>query len=388
MFSKHSAIGLGCVIGFIQFINALEFMVIAPAGLYLAAPFHLHLNQIGILTSAYTCSAIISGIIGFFYLDKFDNKKILISTLAILSIVNLLSIFCSSLSAIVIVRLIAGFFGGITLALGMAILINNTSEMDRPRAYSITMMAFPLVSIIGIPGGLWIIEYFGYKILFIFLSILIIFGAIAAFAVLPSYKKIFNESVRERIKFNGHSILAITLYGISQFPIYLLIPSLAIIMKYNMHISSQYLPVIFMVGGISSLIGTQLTGKLIAKLGNQSLINWSTGIFVFALIFGIVIPLITPIIFMSLLMMSVYIRIISIMVIVSKYPQPHQRASFSALQSTMSNVFATISGLISSWILVVTPDMALKNTGYLALLAIVISIALPLALKKFLRYKE
>lgn len=385
---RNGVVWFGCIVGFVQFINAIEFMIIAPAAPYLVAPFHLHLNQIGILTSAYTCSAIISGIIGFFYLDRFDHKKMLISTLMMLSIVNVLSIFCFDIYTIVGVRLVAGFFGGITLSLGMAILMSNTTEADRPKAYSIAMLAFPLVSIVGIPGGLWLSEYFGFKVLFISISGLIIFGVIIASLLIPSNKQTFNSTVHKRIKFSKHSILAMSLFGISQFPIYLLIPSLAIIMKYNMHVSSEHLPIIFMIGGIASLIATRLTGKLMAKVGAKALINTGTVIFILVLVFGLIMQLIPPIIFMALLMMSVYVRIIAIAVVVSKYPEPHQRAGFSALQSTMSNVFATLSGLISSWVLVVTPNMVLENTAYLAAISIAIALALPLALNKYLQYQQ
>mgnify|MGYP000910336931 FL=1 len=58
----------------VQFINALEFMIIAPIAPSLLIPFNINLNQIGILTGAYTCSAIFSGLLGFIYLDRFNKK--------------------------------------------------------------------------------------------------------------------------------------------------------------------------------------------------------------------------------------------------------------------------------------------------------------------------
>lgn len=376
--SKCSKIAL--VIMCVQFINALEFMIIAPIAPSLLIPFNINLNQIGILTGSYTCSAIFSGLLGFIYLDRFNKKQILYTTLGILSIANFLSIFCTDIYMIVVIRLIAGFFGGITLALGMALVIDNTLPKQHGKALSITIMAFPLVSILGIPSGIWLIEQFNYQILFVLISLMILVVILLVYYIIPSNEIKLPQPFHQRIKLNKTSILAISLLGIAQFPIYLLIPSLAIILKYTMHTSNQSMPFIFMASGIASLITTKIYGHLINKLGVNKPINCATTLFILVLIFGIITMKLPPIIFMILLMSSVYIRITAVSLVTSKHPQEHQRSGFNALQSAISNISATIAGLASSWLLIVKPDESLGNLELLASITIVSAILLPLGL--------
>ncbi len=198
--------------------------------------------------------------------------------------------------------------------------------------------------------------------------------------IIPSNEIKLAQPFHQRIKLNKTSILAISLLGIAQFPIYLLIPSLAIILKYTMHTSNQSMPFMFMASGIASLITTKIYGHLINKLGVNKPINYATTLFILVLIFGIITMKLPPIIFMILLMSSVYIRITAVSLITSKYPQEHQRAGFNALQSAISNISATIAGLSSSWLLTVKPDESLGNLKLLASITIVSAILLPLGL--------
>ncbi len=376
--TQYSKIAL--VIMCVQFINALEFMIIAPIAPYLLTPFNINLNQIGILAGSYTFSAIFSGLLGFIYLDRFNKKQVLYLTLGILSVVNFLSIFCTDIYMIVAIRLVAGFFGGITLALGMALVIDNTPPEQHGKALSITIMAFPLVSILGIPCGLWVIEQFNYQILFVLISLMILVVLLLTHYIIPLNKiKLIHQS-HQRVRLNKTSILAVSLLGIAQFPIYLLIPSLAIILKYNMHTSNQSMPFMFMVSGIASLITTKIYGHLINKFGINKPINYATTLLILVVIFSIIVMKLPPIMFMILLMSSVYIRITAVSLTTSKYPKEHQRSGFNALQSAISNISATIAGLSSSWILTVKPDESLGNLKLLASIVIVSAILLPLGL--------
>ena len=105
---------------------------------------------------------------------------------------------------IVVIRLIAGFFGGITLALGMALVIDNTPPEQHGKALSITIMAFPLVSILGIPSGIWVIEQFNYQILFVIISLMILVVILLVYYIIPSNKIKFPQPFHRRIKLNKY----------------------------------------------------------------------------------------------------------------------------------------------------------------------------------------
>ena len=373
-------IKISIFIGMVQFINALEFMIIAPVASFLLYPFHINVNQIGVLTAAYTFCAIFSGLIGYLYLDRFNKKHILLTSILFLGLANGLSICCSILCMIIAVRLLAGFFGGISLSLAIALIISHTDRSNRARALSIAMLAYPLVSVIGIPCGIWIAQLYGYQVLFATISAIIFICGIMGIFVIPKSHSSFDKDIHKPLQLRFHSILAASLLGIAQFPIYLFIPSLAIIMEYNMHLPADKLPFIFMSGGISSFVITKISGNLAEHFGNFKPIIISTIIFIFAIILGVIYSYITPLVFMSVLMGAVYMRLVATSIITSRYPKEHHRGGFSALQSSINNIGSTIAGFLSSFILVVRPDKTLGNIWILSIIAIISSIMLPIGL--------
>ncbi|MCC2624433.1 MAG: hypothetical protein K0R14_306 [Burkholderiales bacterium] len=381
--NTHNYIRISIFVAAVQFINALEFMIIAPVAPYLLKPFNFHLNQIGILTGSYTLCAIFSGLWGFLYLDKFDKKNLLVILLFCLGVTNLLSIFCSNLYMILAVRMLAGIFGGLAGSLGAALLIISISEIDRGKAFSIATLAFPLVSIFGIPGGIWITQHFGYKVLFISISTIIFICLLIGYFLIPASKSTFDKTIHRHLALDSKSILATSLLGIAQFPIYLIIPSLAIILKYNMHVADHNIPFIFMAGGLSSLFITKIFSQLIDRFGEVKPINYSTTIFILTLIFGTIFMCMPPIVFMSVMMGSVYMRLVAASLITSTYPKKHQRGGFSALQSAINNIGSTIAGFLSSSILIVKYNGTLGHVWILVLLATCSALLLPLGLYKY-----
>jgi len=366
------------VVAFVQFVNALEFMIIAPMGPYLAKAFNLELNQIGLLVGFYTLFSVLSGIIGHRFLDRLNKKNTLLVTLSALCLTTFLCTTCSDLSMILIFRAIAGFFGGLTLTLGMSVLINHIPETGRGRAFAVVMSAFPLVSIIGIPSALWLSHTLGWKAPFYLTALLISIGLITAFYFIPSMKHDSKKLISRPISLNKKTILAASLLGVAQFPIYLILPSLAMLLQYNMGVALKDLPLIFMTGGIASLIGTQISGHLSDLLGNLPVILISTVVLTMVFIFGLILSMLPPVLFISFLLLAVYMRLVSTTSLASRFPEPQQRSGFSAMQMAINNIFATAASFISTIILTQQNKMALENVFWLALLSTITSLTLPL----------
>lgn len=75
---KLTAIAL--VIAFIQFTNALEYMVFNPIFLYMAADFSVPVSFAGYVSAAYTLAAVISGIGAFFWIGALRSGAFCCST--------------------------------------------------------------------------------------------------------------------------------------------------------------------------------------------------------------------------------------------------------------------------------------------------------------------
>ena len=64
-------------VGAVQFVNALDFMMVMPLGPDFARGLHIDPSHLGIIGGSYTASAAISGLIGSMFLEAFDRRKAL-----------------------------------------------------------------------------------------------------------------------------------------------------------------------------------------------------------------------------------------------------------------------------------------------------------------------
>src|SRR5205823_5122185 len=63
------------LVGAIQFINILDFVIPLPMGPDLAKGLGIPTSQIGLIGAAYVVAAALSGLAGSFFLDRFDRRK-------------------------------------------------------------------------------------------------------------------------------------------------------------------------------------------------------------------------------------------------------------------------------------------------------------------------
>ena len=65
------------LIGAVQFVNILDFMMVMPLGPFFAGPLGIPASRIGVVGGSYTAAAALSGIACSFFLDRFDRRKAL-----------------------------------------------------------------------------------------------------------------------------------------------------------------------------------------------------------------------------------------------------------------------------------------------------------------------
>src|SRR5437763_8318960 len=61
----------------VQFVNILDFVMVMPLGPDFAAALAIPESKLGLVAGSYTAAAAISGIIGSYFLDRFDRRAAL-----------------------------------------------------------------------------------------------------------------------------------------------------------------------------------------------------------------------------------------------------------------------------------------------------------------------
>src|SRR5688572_22719428 len=62
------------LVGAVQFVNVLDFMMVMPLGPDFAAALGIATSHIGVVGGSYTLAAAASGLIGSLFLDRFDRR--------------------------------------------------------------------------------------------------------------------------------------------------------------------------------------------------------------------------------------------------------------------------------------------------------------------------
>jgi predicted MFS family arabinose efflux permease len=97
----------------INFTNIMDFMIMMPLGPQLMRIFDITPQQFGLVVSAYTLSAGISGFCSAFFVDRFDRKSFLTFLYTGFLIGTLACGLAPTYALLLTARSLTGLFGGV-----------------------------------------------------------------------------------------------------------------------------------------------------------------------------------------------------------------------------------------------------------------------------------
>lgn len=104
----------------VQFVNALEYMMVTPLFPFMAKGLGQTVNQAGYVASSYMLTSVLSGLVGFFLLDRFNKKHILLLSLLMIGFLTSMVPWITHFSLLLSVHFITGMFGGLVLGTALA----------------------------------------------------------------------------------------------------------------------------------------------------------------------------------------------------------------------------------------------------------------------------
>ena len=66
------------LVAMVQFVNILDFMMVMPMGPDFAAALGIPLSRLGLIGGSYTLAAMVSGLVGSLFLDRFGRRNALL----------------------------------------------------------------------------------------------------------------------------------------------------------------------------------------------------------------------------------------------------------------------------------------------------------------------
>lgn len=344
------------------FTVMLDFMVMNPLGDMLMKSMEITTSQFGFAVSAYAFSAGISGLLTAGFADKFDRKKLLLFFYIGFIGGTLFCGLANNYHLLIAARIITGLFGGVIGSISMAIMADVFSPEQRGRATAYMQMAFGASQVLGIPISIYIANHWGWQSPFLMIvALAMIVWIIIILKLQPITKHLEIKNDKNAITHLWHTLrlreyrigfLSTALMSLGGF---MMMPWGASFAVNNLGVSNEQLSLLFMVGGVSSLIIMPLVGKLSDRFDKFA-------IFTIAAIWMMVVVVVYTnlshipfwfVVVMNILMMiGIMSRMVPAQALTVALPQMQDRGAFMSINSSLQQIAGGIAAAIGGMIVV------------------------------------
>ena len=262
----------------IQFTHVLEFMIMMPLGPQLTALFAISDAQFGLLVSAYTFAAGLSGLLAASFVDRFERKRLLLVLYVLFALTTFGCALAPTYGMLMLARVTAGVFGGILSAMTQTIIGDVIPFARRGRATGLVMMSFSLATVVGVPSGLFLANHAGWHSSFIAIAIACAVVGLLAMWSLPRLDKHVANARGQNLSFairgvwaDSNHRRALAMSFAMMFAAFTVIPYITIYMQANQILLPTEIPFIYLSGGIVTLVSARWIGTLTDRVGKRKM---------------------------------------------------------------------------------------------------------------------
>lgn len=377
------------LIASVQFINILDFVMVMPMGPDFAKALSIPESHLGYVSGSYTAAACVSGLLGAFFLDRFDRRKALAVALGGLVLGTASGGFATGLPTLLLARVLAGAFGGPATSLSFSIIADAIPASHRGRAMGTVMGAFSVASVLGVPAGLLLAERYSWRAPFFTVAALGVVVGLIAIRLLPPLR---GHLDRPHATVTATELVSRPLVQLSYLMTavvmmagFIVIPNIAAYVQLNLGLPREYLKHAYGVGGVASFFATQLGGRLVDRFGSFRVGTAGTALAVatvftaFYLHWSLVPPVAVVLGFVAF-MLANGLRNVSYNTLTTRVPEPEVRARFQSLQSAVQHGSAATAAFLSSQLLTNVPGGGLDGMPRVALVSMSLSLLIPVML--------
>ena len=376
----------------LNFTHILDFMIMMPLGNYLMPQFNISPKQFSFLVSAYSISAFASGFVAAFVVDRFDRKKVLVLCYIGFLLGTIACGFAPTYNLLFVSRILAGIFGGVIGAQVFSIIADLFAYERRGAAMGSVMSAFAVASILGVPFSLYLTNIFQDDWHIPFLLV----GAVGVVLVplIIRYIPAMNGHIPEADKKEQPLVIlgkvlqtssqrsALIFSCLLMMGHFLIIPFINPYLEFNKGFSKDLTPMIYLVGGIASLIAAIFLGRIADKKGKLPVFSLSVffSLFMVVLITRMpTVPFTVVLVFFAIWFVFATGRAVTAQAMISEVVKPEQRGSFMSFNGSVQQLGTSIASVVAG--LVVLKDKAGKIQhyewlGYLSIVVLVASLLL------------
>ena len=344
----------------IQFTHIVDFMIMMPLGPQLTALFDITLPEFGLLVSAYTVAAGISGLFATTFIDRFDRKRLLLALYACFALTTVACGLAPSFVWLMLARIASGFFGGVLSTMSQTIIGDVIPFARRGRATGIVMTSFSVATVAGVPAGLLFANLWGWHFAFFGIGVLCLGVGVLAYYSLPTLDAHVAHGKDKHVLHAMAQVLgepnqrmALLLSGTMMFAAFTIIPYITLYLQTNQVMAPHEIPWLYFCGGVITLFSGRWVGGLTDRLGKRQTFQRAV---LFSIVPMFVVTLLEPVplpfvlLVTTTLFFAMNARMIPGMALLTSAANPKFRGTFmslnGAVQSFSMGVAAWVGGLL------------------------------------------
>ena len=240
----------------------------------IADQFNVSVSKAGWLVSLFALAIAISGPIMPLVFSGMNRKKVMLFVLGVFVLGNVVSVFTSNFTLLLITRIILGFFHPIYCSLAFTVASSSVSKEEAPKAVSKVFIGVSAGMVAGVPIASFIDSAVSYEVAMAFFAFVNAIVFIATLIFVPSMP------VEERQSYGAQltvlkkpiiwlSIVTVILLNSAIFGVY---SYFAQYLKTITNMSSNTITLTLFIFGGANIIGNIVTGKLLTHNPIKSVI--------------------------------------------------------------------------------------------------------------------
>lgn len=366
-----------------QFISTVDFMIVMPLGPLLFDTLGIDTVQFSWVVSAYTFAAGCAGVAAAAVLDRVGRRSAYIALSAGLLLGTLACGLATNYQLLVAARCLTGAFGGVLGGLSYAIVADVFPEERRGRATGLLMSAFAVASVVGVPSGIALGNRYGWRVPFLVLAALgLPLLGMAAWTMPPLTGHLGGTRRRplaqllDTLTYPSHRP-ALTLTAILMFGAFSVIPYISASYVSNAGVTEAQLPVVFVVGGLLTLVTTPLVGRLIDRYGALPVFRCAVSLAAVMTLVVTHLPSVglavaAPV--AALMMASNAGRLVSSVSLITASIEPRRRGGFMSVNSSVQHIASGLGTVCGGLILEGGAGEPLRYFGTVGILAVAVTL--------------
>ena len=241
----------------------------------IAETFHVSVPTAGWTVSAFALVAAISGPIMPLLFSGINRKKVMLLTLGVFVISNIISVFTTNFTVIIIARIIPAIFHPIYVSMAFSVAASSVAKEDVPKAVSRIFIGVSAGMVLGVPFTSLIASEVNFSMAMIFFAVVNVLVFIATIFFIPSIP------VKEKLSYGTqlsvlrksvvwYSIIAVTFINGAMFGFFSFMSDY---LKNITDVSFKLISIMLFIYGGANIIGNIIAGRLLVKMPVKSIIS-------------------------------------------------------------------------------------------------------------------